>query len=95
MIVNMHAAKTNLSKLISRARAGEEVIIANAGKPVARLTPVTEAPAVVHGVEEPAFPSWMGSLKGQIWIAPDIDDVEGEIAAEFENSKIFPDPDSQ
>jgi len=36
--VNIHDAKTQLSKLIERARQGEEVIIAKAGKPVARLT---------------------------------------------------------
>jgi len=38
--VNIHAAKTNFSKLVERAQAGEEIIIANAGKPVARLMPL-------------------------------------------------------
>jgi len=42
--VNVHHAKTNLSKLIVRAEAGEEVVIARAGKPVVRLVPV-EAPS--------------------------------------------------
>ncbi len=89
MIVNTHAAKTNLSKLIARAEAGEEVIIAKAGHPVVRLTPVRAAPA--SGVEEPgALPSWMGSLRGKIWIAPDIDAVEAEIAREMEQGSIFP-----
>ncbi|MGI9169199.1 MAG: type II toxin-antitoxin system Phd/YefM family antitoxin [Caulobacteraceae bacterium] len=89
MIVNIHAAKTNLSKLIARAEAGEEVIIANAGKPVARLTPVRMAEA--RGTLEPdALPSWMGSLRGKIWISPDIDAVEAEIAKEMEESPIFP-----
>ena len=95
MIVNMHAAKTNLSKLIARAQAGEEVIIANAGKPVARLTPVTEAPPVVRGVEEAPFPAWMGSLKGQIWIAPDAFEPDEELIRAFEDSEIFPPPDSK
>ncbi len=40
VIVNIHEAKTNLSRLLKRAEAGEEVVIARNGKPVARLTPV-------------------------------------------------------
>lgn len=43
---NIHEAKTTLSKLIERALAGEEVIIAKAGKPVVRLTPVEKPVAV-------------------------------------------------
>ena len=39
-VVNVHEAKTQLSKLLERIEAGEEIIIARAGKPVARLTPV-------------------------------------------------------
>lgn len=42
--VNIHAAKTQLSRLIEAVEAGEEVIIARAGKPVARLVPMIEAP---------------------------------------------------
>ena len=38
--VNVHKAKTNLSRLLDQVSAGEEVIIAKAGKPVARLVPV-------------------------------------------------------
>lgn len=38
--VNIHHAKTELSKLVQRAEAGEEIIIARAGKPVAKLVPV-------------------------------------------------------
>lgn len=37
--VNVHQAKTNLSRLLSRVAAGEEIVIAKAGKPVARLVP--------------------------------------------------------
>jgi len=43
MQVNIHSAKTNLSKLIERARSGEEIIIAKAGKPVAKLAPIRDA----------------------------------------------------
>lgn len=38
--VNVHEAKTNLSRLIARALAGEDVVIARAGKPAVRLVPV-------------------------------------------------------
>jgi prevent-host-death family protein len=39
--VNIHQAKTELSKLVERAEAGEEVIIARAGRPAAKLVPLT------------------------------------------------------
>ena len=39
--VNIHRAKTELSRLLERAEAGEEIIIARAGKPVAKLVPLT------------------------------------------------------
>jgi prevent-host-death family protein len=40
VIVNVHEAKTHLSSLLSRVAAGEEVIIAKAGRPIARLVPI-------------------------------------------------------
>ena len=43
MLVNIYDAKTNLSALLDRAVAGEEIVIARAGKPLARLMPVTAA----------------------------------------------------
>ena len=46
IIVNIHEAKTNLSRLIAEVEAGGEVILARAGKPVARLAPVASAPAM-------------------------------------------------
>lgn len=61
---NIHEAKSNLSRLIERAAAGEEVIIAKAGKPVARLVPYTEKKK----------PRRLGLLKRQIKIGPDFDD---------------------
>ena len=73
-VVNMHEAKTNLSKLVKRAAAGEEIILAKAGEPVAKIVPYSEPP------KQPRVP---GSLKGQIWMAPDFDDVDEEIAAMF------------
>lgn len=61
--VNIHEAKTNLSKLLARVSAGEEVIIARAGKPIARLVPITERP-------QKRVP---GSAKGKVFISPDFD----------------------
>lgn len=57
MIVTVHQAKTNLSKLIARAEAGEEVIIARGDKPAVKLVAVV--------VAEPKKPRVPGRLKGQ------------------------------
>lgn len=64
-IVNMHDAKSNLSKLVLQAHEGDEIIIARAGKPVAKLVPYTEPP------RRRIF----GALKGVI---PEISDEEWE-----------------
>ena len=61
--VNIHQAKTQLSRLIERVGAGEEIVIAKGGKPVARLGPLA------HG-SKPRAP---GALKGRIRIAEDFD----------------------
>jgi prevent-host-death family protein len=45
VIVNVHEAKTHFSKLLVRVGGGEEIVIAKAGKPVARLVPLTGAVA--------------------------------------------------
>jgi prevent-host-death family protein len=55
MKVNVHTAKTTLSKLIERAHAGEEVVIARGGVPVARLVPIVgqapeRTPGTLRGV---------------------------------------------
>ena len=41
--INIHQAKTELSKLVERAESGEEIVIARAGKPAAKLVPLTKA----------------------------------------------------
>jgi len=61
--VNVHEAKTNFSKLLSRVEKGEEIIICKAGHPVARLNPMNEKP-----IERTP-----GSAKGQVTIAEDFD----------------------
>ena len=62
-VVNMHEAKSNLSKLVKRAAAGEEITIASHGRPVALLT---RLPATAKKLP------W-GKFKGQIEIAKDFD----------------------
>lgn len=58
-IVNVHQAKTQLSRLLKRAHEGEEIVLAKAGKPYARLVPLEEAkprvPGVVEGRVDNAF----------------------------------------
>ena len=61
--VNIHEAKTHLSKLAEQAGAGEEIIIAKAGKPIARLVPLAQG-AVMRK---------KGLLKGKIKITKDFD----------------------
>ncbi len=62
--INIHEAKTRLSELLQRVMNGEEIIIAKAGKPVARLLPFQPAP-------QPRLP---GNDAGQVMIAPDFDE---------------------
>jgi prevent-host-death family protein len=89
MIVNIHAAKTNLSKLIERAEAGEEIVIARNGQPAVRLTPVPKLPER-SDCDEPSVPSWFGALRGQIKILPGSEDPDLELAQIMEDSPIFP-----
>jgi prevent-host-death family protein len=62
-IVTIHAAKAHLSSLLEEVAAGEEVLIAKAGKPIARLVPL----------EKPDVRKTFGILKGKIWISDDFD----------------------
>jgi prevent-host-death family protein len=52
---NVHQAKTHLSSLLQRVEMGEEVVIARAGKPVAKLVPYTESRRPVFGMDEGRF----------------------------------------
>jgi prevent-host-death family protein len=63
MEVNIHEAKTHLSRLLQRVAEGEEVIIARAGVPIARLVPV----------EPKKTTRPLGMDRGRIWIADDFD----------------------
>jgi len=62
-MLNLYEAKTHLSEIVEEVAAGEEIVIAKAGVPRARLVPVRP----VRGRRRP------GGSKGRIWIAPDFD----------------------
>ena len=61
--VNVHDAKTHFSELLKRVEGGEEILIARAGQPVAKLVPL----------RSPVEPRQPGGWEGQVWIAPDFD----------------------
>jgi prevent-host-death family protein len=74
-MVNVHEAKTHLSKILDRVSAGEEIIIARAGKPVARLVPL----------EPDGRPRVPGAYAGRIRIAEDFDaPLPDSVLDEFE-----------
>lgn len=74
--VNMHDAKTHFSRLINRVESGEEIIIAKAGKPVARIVPLT-------GGTKKREP---GSAKGRIVIDKSFfEPLPDEVLKDFEN----------
>jgi prevent-host-death family protein len=72
--IGMHEAKTKLSQLVERAEAGEEIVIARNGKPVARLVPVERANS---------FASIRGIWRGQVQMADDFDELPDDIADAF------------
>ena len=63
-IVNIHDAKTQLSKLLELVQSGTDVVIAKSGTPIARLIPYT---VTKHKIAPP------GAMAGKIWIADDFD----------------------
>jgi prevent-host-death family protein len=73
--VGMHEAKTQLSKLVERAEAGEDVVIQRNGKAVARLVPVVEEPRSLASVR--------GAWRGRVRMADDFDELPEDIAAAF------------
>jgi len=73
LVRNISEAKAELSALVDAVLNGSEVIIAKAGKPVARLV-------AYHGAAHPRKP---GSMKGEIWIAPDFDTLPDDMAEAF------------
>ena len=73
-LVNVHEAKTQLSKLLRRVEAGEDIVIGRAGEPVARLTRVvpTDAP-----------PRPLGTWRGRVEMTDDFDTLPDEVVEAF------------
>lgn len=72
-MINVYEAKTHLSRLLDQVAQGEEIIIARAGKPLAKLVP--------YG--DDARPRVPGSWRGRVRIAPDFDDLPADLAMAF------------
>jgi prevent-host-death family protein len=78
MEVNIHEAKTHLSRLLQRVAAGEEVTIARSGVPVARLVAV-----------EPQKKRPLGFARGEVWVADDFDaPLPDDLLAAFYGGEI-------
>jgi len=77
--INVHDAKTHLSKLLERVEGGEEIVIARNGTPVARLAPLAAPDR-----------SLLGAMRDEIWIADDAfsPEVDALIARDFDESDI-------
>lgn len=80
MEVNIHEAKTHLSKLLERVAVGEEVVIAKAGIPVAKLVPLKSAS------KKRVF----GCAKGDFTVPEDFNSPDPEIEELFYNGPLFP-----
>ncbi len=65
--VNVHEAKTHLSRLLARIEKGEEIVIARNGDPIAKLVPF----------RKPRIPT-PNKYKGQIWMSDDFDEMSDE-----------------
>lgn len=73
VVRNISQAKAELSALVEEVQKGTEVILAKAGKPVAKLV----------AYRGPVRPRTPGAMAGEIWIAPDFDTLPEEIAETF------------
>ena len=77
MLVNIHEAKTHLSRLVDRAGEGGDVVIARAGRPLVRMVPYV-APV------EPRVP---GAMAGRIEVADDFDETPTWLVDAFEGGR--------
>lgn len=81
LTINIHEAKTHLSRFVEQAAAGEEIIIAKAGKPIAKLVPLHGLPCQRN----------LGMFKGQLNVPEDFDAALPEdVATLFEKGVIEP-----
>jgi prevent-host-death family protein len=79
--VNVHEAKTHLSKLLARVETGEEIVIARAGRPIAKIVRLPERPRRRKG----------GFLKDVVtFVSDDFNDTDPEIVSTFEDGSVFP-----
>ena len=72
--VNVHEAKTHLSKLLAEVEKGHEIILARGGKPIAKIVPFLQ--------KKNRFT--FNDLKGKIWMADDFDDLPDELLKEWD-----------
>jgi len=77
-VINVYEAKTHLSQLLAAVATGEEIVIARAGKPLAKLVPYQEV------VE----PRTSGYWRGRVRIAPDFDDLPEALATAFRGEAL-------
>ena len=77
MSVDFHEAKNQFSKLVQRAADGEEIVIAKAGVPMAKLVPFVET-------RKPRRP---GAWKGKVRISDDVDELPDDLAAAFRGER--------
>lgn len=81
LTINIHEAKTHLSRFIEKAAAGEEIIIAKAGNPIAKLVPLHSLPSHRN----------LGMFKGQLNVPEDFDAALPEdVAMQFQSEAIEP-----
>ena len=76
--VNVYEAKTHLSQLLDRAAAGEEIVIARAGRPIARLVALRDSSS------RPRTP---GGWRGKVSVTDDFDELPAEIDAAFRGER--------
>jgi len=80
MEINIHEAKTHFSKLLQRVASGEEVTIARAGVPIARLVPIVDKSKVRP----------LGMDRGQVRIADDFDSLPDDLVKAFYGGELPP-----
>ncbi len=81
-VINIQAAKTHLSRIVEQAAAGEEIVLAKAGKPMVRIIPYSPVRAARKG----------GQLKGKIWEAPDVWAPDNMLTEAMTQPSIYPTP---
>lgn len=81
VLVNIHEAKTHLSRLVDRALAGEDVTICKAGRPLVHLTPCKQ---------QSEIPRQPGGWEGRVWIAEDFDTLPDDLLTAFYDTPVEP-----